>query len=72
MNPLTRDEEQVPLFQLATSHMARRTFVGTLHRHVKDSVIASMSGHVEDSRAFSRYYDVDDDTKTDAVNNFLE
>jgi integrase len=72
LNPLTRNEERVPLYSIATSHMARRTFVGTLHRNVKDSVIASMSGHVEDSRAFSRYYNVDDDTKADAVNNFLD
>jgi integrase len=72
LNPLTREEEKVPLHSIASSHMARRTFVGTLHRNVKDSVIASMSGHVENSRAFSRYYSIDDDAKTDAVNNFLE
>lgn len=72
LNPLTREEEKVPLYSIATSHMARRTFVGTLHRNVKDSVIASMSGHVENSRAFSRYYSIEDETKIDAVNNFLE
>lgn len=72
LNPLTREEEKVPLYSIASSHMARRTFVGTLHRNVKDSVIANMSGHVENSRAFIRYYDVDEETRTDAINNFLD
>lgn len=72
LNPLTRQEEQVTLSSLASSHMARRTFVGTLHSKVKDSVISSMTGHSKNSRAFSRYYDIDEETKTDAINNFLE
>ena len=69
---MTREEEKVPLYSVASSHMARRTFVGTLHRNVKDSVIANMSGHVENSRAFIRYYDVDEETRIDAINNFLD
>ncbi|MEL7586604.1 MAG: phage integrase SAM-like domain-containing protein [Prolixibacteraceae bacterium] len=72
LNPLTREEEQVRLCDIASSHMARRTFVGTLHKKVKDSVISSMTGHAPNSRAFTRYYDIDEESKVDAVTNFLE
>lgn len=47
LNPLTLDSEQIPLHQIASSHLARRTFIHILHRNVKDSVIASMSGHTK-------------------------
>lgn len=72
LNPKTREEEKVPLYSIASSHMARRTFVGTLHRNVKDSVIASMSGHAKDSRAFGRYYAVKVDQQEEAINKFLD
>ena len=55
---------QKPLYEVATSHTARKTFVGNLYRQVPDpNLIASMSGHVEGSRAFSRYRTIDDDMK---------
>lgn len=57
-----------PLWEVATSHMARRTFVGNLvNAGVKDSVIGAMSGHVPGSRAFARYYTVEDGIKSAAV-----
>lgn len=57
-----------PLYEVASSHMARRTFVGNLvNAGVKDSVIGSMSGHVPGSQAFARYYTVEDGIKTAAV-----
>jgi integrase len=44
---------QKPLYEVASSHTARKTFVGNLYRQVPDpNLIASMSGHVEGSRAF--------------------
>ena len=55
---------QKPLYEVATSHTARKTFVGNLYRQVPDpNLIASMSGHVEGSRAFNRYRTIDDDMK---------
>ena len=55
---------QRPLYEVATSHTARKTFVGNLYRQVPDpNLIASMSGHVEGSRAFKRYRNIDDDMK---------
>ena len=72
LNPLTRQEERVSIADIASSHMARRTFIGILHRKVKNEVIGSMSGHSANSKAFSRYYHIEDDTKRDAVNIYLD
>ena len=55
---------QKPLYEVATSHTARKTFIGNLYRQVPDpNLIASLSGHVEGSRAFNRYRTIDDDLK---------
>lgn len=55
---------QRPLYEVASSHTARKTFVGNLYRQAPDpNLIASMSGHVEGSRAFNRYRTIDDDMK---------
>ena len=60
-NPRTRTSEQHPICDVASSHMARRTFIGNLYRKVKDpDLIGKLSGHCEGSRAFSRYRDIDD------------
>lgn len=67
LNPLTRQNESVKLHEVASSHMARRTFIGILHKTAKDSVIASMSGHVKNSKAFSRYYNVDEEDQLKAI-----
>jgi site-specific recombinase XerD len=63
----TRLSTVIPISELATSHMARRVFVGNLHKIVKNEVIASMSGHVENSRAFSRYYTIDKADQVEAI-----
>ena len=68
LDPLTRAESKRPLDELASSHLARRTFIGNLYKLVKDpNLIASMSGHVEGSKAFARYRTIDDDIKTELV-----
>jgi hypothetical protein len=48
--------------------MARKSFIGNLYKKTKDSVICSMSGHVEGSKAFARYYRVENEDKINAVN----
>jgi hypothetical protein len=59
---------QKPLYEVATSHTARKTFIGNLYKQVPDpNLIASMSGHVEGSRAFKRYRTIDDDMKRKLV-----
>ena len=68
LNPVTRKEEKRPLCEVASSHLARRTFVGNLYRQVKDpALVGSLSGHAEGSRAFARYRAIDDDLKRQTV-----
>lgn len=69
LNPKTRHDEARPLWEVATSHTARKTFIGNLYKQVKDpNLIASMSGHSEGSRAFARYRKIDDEMKKELVN----
>lgn len=68
LNPLTREEEKKPLNEVASSHLARRCFVGNLYERVQDpNLISSMSGHKIGSKAFHRYKSVSDDMKKDLV-----
>ena len=69
LNTITRRDEQRPLNDIASSHIARRTFVGNLYSKVQDpNIVGSLSGHVEGSRAFARYRKIDDKIKTDIIN----
>lgn len=69
LDPQTRQEVQKPLNEIASSHLARRTFVGNLYKQVKDpNLIAKLSGHAEGSRAFARYRDIDEDMRRELVN----
>ena len=68
LDTLTRQERKVSISEIASSHMARRTFAGNLYKKVKDpNLISSMTGHSDGSRAFSRYRSIDDDMKKDLV-----
>jgi integrase len=68
LDPMTRQETQRPLNEIASSHLARRTFVGNLYKQVRDpNLIAKLSGHVEGSRAFARYRSIDEEMRQDLV-----
>ena len=61
-NSTTGDTEMKRICDVASSHMARRTFVGAAYKAVRDpNIVGKMSGHVEGSRAFNRYRQIDDD-----------
>jgi len=67
-NPKTGENEMKPINEIGSSHMARRTFVGNAYKQVKDpNLIGRMSGHVEGSKAFARYRDIDDDMLRDVI-----
>lgn len=69
INPTTGRDEKHPIYEIASSHMARRTFIGNLYKKVKDpNLVGSMSGHKEGSRAFARYREIDDDIKRELIN----
>ena len=68
LNPLTRKSEIRPLNEVASSHLARRTFCGNLYKKVKDpNLVGSLSGHAEGSKAFARYREIDEDMKRELV-----
>lgn len=68
LNPNTGIQEIVRLCDIASSHMARRTFIGVMYENgIKNDVIGSMSGHVKGSKAFGRYYSVSENLKKQAI-----
>ena len=68
-NPKTGENEIKPINEIASSHLARRTFVGNAYFKVSDpNIIGKMSGHVEGSKAFSRYRKIEDSTLLDVIN----
>lgn len=69
INPTTREEEKRRLCDIASSHLARRTFIGNLYKQVKDpNLVGALSGHKEGSKAFARYRSIDEDMRTELVN----
>lgn len=68
INQTTRQEEKIPICDIVSSHMARRTFMGNTYKRIKDkTMVASLTGHSPNSRAFNRYVDVDDEMKREMV-----
>ena len=68
INPTTREPEIRPINEIASSHLARRCFVGNLYKQVKDpNLVGVLSGHKEGSKAFARYREIDEDMKQDLV-----
>lgn len=68
-NPKTGENELRPIDEVASSHLARRTFIGNAYFKVSDpNIIGKMSGHVENSRAFARYRNIEDSTLKDVIN----
>ena len=62
-NAKTGEIEMVPINTVASSHLARRTFIGNAYFKVADpNLIGKMSGHVDGSRAFKRYRNIEDET----------
>ena len=67
-NPTTGKEEQRPINEIASSHLARRCFVGNLYKQVKDpNLVGALSGHKQGSKAFARYREIDEEMKQDLV-----
>lgn len=68
LDPLTGEETKRPLYEVASSHMARRTFIGNIYKKVKDpNLVGALSGHKEGSKAFARYRVIDEEMKKELV-----
>lgn len=67
-NPKTGEVKPRPLYEIASSHLARRTFAQIAYSSTGDKrLTASMTGHSENSRAFNRYSEVTRDMKRKAL-----
>ncbi len=70
-DPHTWQKITKPLNEIASSHLARRTFCGLLFETGQDiSVICSMSGHAKNSRSFARYHAISENRKRSALSSF--
>lgn len=68
LDPVSGLERQLPLNEIAGSHLARRTFVGNLYRIARDPcLVGAMSGHRDGSKAFARYRHIDDTLKRELI-----
>ena len=67
-NPKTGQSKPRPLYEVASSHLARRTFSQIAYASTSDKrLVASMTGHSENSRAFNRYSEITRDMKRQAL-----
>ena len=67
-NPTASEEEIRPLNEIASSHLARRCFIGNLYKQEKDpNLVGVLSGHKVGSKAFSHYREIDEQMKKDLV-----
>lgn len=68
LNPKTRLPESHPLWEVASTHIARRTFIGNLYKKFKDQgMVSALSGHAPGSQAFARYREIDEDMRKEMV-----
>lgn len=68
LDTLTMRSTAHPLYEVVSSHVARKTFAQILYSKTHDRrLVASMTGHSESSQAFNRYSEVTDEMKVRAV-----
>jgi integrase len=68
MCPKTRLDIQKPLYEVASSHLARRTLAGNVYKIYKDTkIVGSITGHSPNSKAMARYVHVDDEMKNEVL-----
>lgn len=64
----TRESVSRPIYEVASTHMARRTFIGNVYKKFKDqNMVSALTGHKPGSPAFTRYREIDDDLKQEMV-----
>jgi integrase len=67
-DPLTRENVIRPINEVASSHLARRCFVGNMYKKAKDqNLVSALSGHKQGSKAFARYREIDEDMRNELV-----
>ena len=67
-DPLTRENVIRPINEVASSHLARRCFVGNMYKKAKDqNLVGELSGHAQNSRAFARYRTIDEEMRKELI-----
>lgn len=68
LDPISRESRSRRLWEVASSQMARRTFIGNIYKRFKDQgLVSELSGHAPGSNAFSRYREIDPEMKREMV-----
>ncbi|MCL2510439.1 MAG: site-specific integrase [Bacteroidales bacterium] len=67
-DPITREYVIRPINEVASSHLARRCFVGNMYKKVKDqNLVSALSGHKPNSKEFARYREIDEEMRQELV-----
>lgn len=63
------DEPEVrPIYEVMSSHSARRAFSGNMYDKIQDpNLICALTGHKEGSKSFARYRKIDEDTNRKTI-----
>lgn len=68
LDPRTLEPKSVPICDIASSHMARRTFAGNMFKSTKsERIVSSMTGWAPGSKSLARYTSVDDEMKVSVL-----
>ena len=61
-----------PIYEVLSSHSARKSFAGNMYNKVKDpNLICALTGHKEGSKAFNRYRMIDEEINRQTM-SYLE
>ena len=59
LNPTTGEPEPRPIYEVLSSHSARKAFAGNMYKNVKDpNLVCALTGHKEGSKAFKIEWDL--------------
>ena len=65
---ITVNPEQRPIYEVLSSHCARKAFSGNMYDKVPDpNLICPLTGHKEGSKAFNRYRKIDEETNRKTI-----
>lgn len=72
LNPTTGEPEPRPIYEVLSSHSARKAFAGNMYKNVMDpNQVCALTGHKEGSKAFNRYRMIDEETNRQTM-SYLE
>ena len=59
LNPTTGEPEPRPIYEVLSSHSARKAFACNMYKNVKDpNLVCALTGHKEGSKAFKIEWDL--------------